>query len=86
MNQEDFTDFFTKLLVETDKIEESPDLFSMHKSNPPDQPNDSPTSAPTSDQDQSPTSGSPSQDQAEPPFEEAVPLEDELANLLDDID
>ena len=79
MNQEDFSDFFSKLLVETDKTEESPDLFSMHKSNPP---TDSPvTSAPPSDQDQSP-----SQDQAEPPFEEAVPLEDELVNLLDDID
>jgi len=83
MNQEDFTDFFSKLLLETDKTEDSPDLFSMHNSNPSsDPPTDSPvTSAPTSDQDQSP-----SQDQAEPPFEEAVPLEDELANLLDDID
>jgi len=79
MNQDDFTDFFAKLLLKTEKIEDSPDLFSLHKT---DQPNDSPvTSAPTSDQDQSP-----SQDQAEPPFEEAVPLEDELANLLDDID
>ncbi len=81
MNQEDFTDFFSKLLVETEKIEDSDTLFSLHKSN----------------QDQSPISESmpppPTQDQADQgvatsdsPFEEAVPLEDELAHLLDDID
>jgi hypothetical protein len=88
MNQEDFADFFTKLLVETEKSEDPDDLFSLHNSIPD-------TSVP--DQDQSPiseppTSAPPTQDQAETtsvydtPFEEAVPLEDELANLLDDID
>ena len=90
MNQEDFADFFAKLLLETEKSEDSPDLFSLHKT----------------DQDQSPISNppvgdppgpnvqvAPTQDQAvettsvfDTPFEEAVPLEDELANLLDDID
>ncbi len=86
MNQEDFADFFAKLLLETDISEDSPDLFSLHKT----------------DQDQSPISNpppgpnvqvAPTQDQAvettsvfDTPFEEAVPLEDELANLLDDID
>ena len=85
MNQEDFADFFAKLLVETEKSEDPDNLFSLHNSIPPDQ-DQSPISEP-------PTSAPPTQDQAEPtsvydstPFEEAVPLEDELANLLDDID
>jgi len=85
MNQDDFTDFFAKLLLKTEKSEDSPDLFSLHKSNQSDQ-DQSPISEP-------PTSAPPTQDQAETtsvydstPFEEAVPLEDELANLLDDID
>jgi hypothetical protein len=41
-------------------------------------------------EDQSSTRGSPThpvvQDQADQPFKEAVPLEDELADLLDDLD
>ena len=102
MNQEDFIDFFSKLLLETDKSEDSPDLFSLHKTTPA-KPEDiplSPESVPVPQQDQSPISEPsapleaepPTQDQADTtsvydtPFEEAVPLEDELANLLDDID
>ncbi len=97
MNQEDFSEFFTKLLIKNEKIDDSAPLFSMHKSNPlkPENIPLSPESIPA-DQDQSPTRGSPisesapppsTQDQADAqPFEEAVPLEDELANLLDDID
>ncbi len=54
-----------------------------------------PTALPFASEDQSPISEpepvAPTQDQAETgvfdtPFEEAVPLEDELASLLDDID
>jgi len=99
MKQEDFTDFFSKLLIKTEEIEDSPDLFSLHNSTPatPEEIPLSPESVPVPQQDQSPiseppTSAPPTQDQADTtsvydtPFEEAVPLEDELANLLDDID
>ncbi|TDI17447.1 MAG: hypothetical protein E2P05_02225 [Acidobacteria bacterium] len=83
MNQEDFIDFFSKLLVETEKIDDSATLFSLHKINQ-DQQDQSPISEP-------PNQVAPTQDQADTgvidtPFEEAVPLEDELAHLLDDID
>lgn len=79
MKQEDFTDFFSKLLLKTEEIEDSANLFSLHKTNQPDQ-DQSPISEP-------PNQVAPTQDQAvQPLFEEAVPLEDELANLLDDID
>lgn len=87
MNQDDFTDFFAKLLLKAEDIEDSSDLFSLHKTIPPDQ-DQSPISEPQGPNVQV----APTQDQAEPtsvydtPFEEAVPLEDELANLLDDID
>jgi hypothetical protein len=87
MNQEDFTDFFSKLLLKSEEIEDSPDLFSLHKTDQPDQ-DQSPISEPPGPNVQV----APTQDQAETtsvfdtPFEEAVPLEDELANLLDDID
>jgi len=90
MNRDDFSNFYSKLLVETEESDHSAPLFSMHNSDPPNQ--DQP---PTSDQDQSPISEpppvAPTQDQADDkgvddtPFEEAVPLEDELASLLDDI-
>lgn len=75
MNKQHFSRFFAKLLAELDENHDSPNLFSLHKSN----------------QDQSPKSAPPTvvptQDQADAqPFEEAVPLEDELASLLDDID
>jgi len=75
MTEQHFSKFFAKLLVESDENHDSPNLFSLHKTN----------------QDQSPISEpepvAPTQDQAvEIPFEEAVPLEDELASLLDDID
>lgn len=99
MNQEDFADFFSKLLLETEKSEDPDNLFSLHKSTPatPEEIPLSPESVPVPQQDQSPiseppTSAPPTQDQAittsvyDTPFEEAVPLEDELANLLDDID
>lgn len=88
MNQEDFADFFSKLLLETEKSEDSPDLFSLHNSIPPDQ-----DQSPISDPPGPNVQVAPTQDQAvettsvfDTPFEEAVPLEDELANLLDDID
>jgi len=86
------------LLVESDENHDSPNLFSLHKTNPlkPENMPLSPESIPVTDQDQSPISAPPTvvptQDQAETtsvydtPFEEAVPLEDELASLLDDID
>ena len=79
MTEQHFSRFFAKLLVESDENHDSPNLFSLHKTT----------------QDQSPISAPPTvvptQDQADPgvidtPFEEAVPLEDELASLLDDID
>ena len=79
MTEQHFSKFFAKLLVDSDQNHDSPNLFSLHKTN----------------QDQSPISEpepvAPTQDQAETgvfdtPFEEAVPLEDELASLLDDID
>ena len=84
MTEQHFSRFFAKLLVESDENHDSANLFSLHKTT----------------QDQSPISAPPdtsvdvvpTQDQAETtsvydtPFEEAVPLEDELANLLDDID
>ncbi len=75
MTEQHFSKFFAKLLLESDENHDSPNLFSLHKTN----------------QDQSPKSAPPmvvpTQDQAvEIPFEEAVPLEDELASLLDDID
>jgi hypothetical protein len=80
MTEQHFSKFFAKLLVDSDENHDSPNLFSLHKTN----------------QDQSPKSAPPTvvptQDQAvetgvfDTPFEEAVPLEDELASLLDDID
>ena len=93
MTEQHFSRFFAKLLVESHENHDSPNLFSMHKSIPakPENIPLSPESTPPTDQDQSPKSKSappPStQDQADAqPFEEAVPLEDELASLLDDID
>jgi len=83
MNPEDFVDYFAKLLSEVELNDDSAPLFSMHKSEPPSQ-----DQTPISE----PTTSAPTQDQAEhqgvddTPFEEAVPLEDELASLLDDID
>jgi len=94
MTAQHFSRFFAKLLVESHENHDSPTLFSMHKSNPAPEAFESPESHhfdPQDQQDQSPKSKSappPStQDQADAqPFEEAVPLEDELASLLDDID
>ena len=88
MTEQHFSKFFAKLLVESDENHDSANLFSLHKTNQ--------DQTPISDEEPPDTSvkvAPPSvQDQAETtsvydtPFEEAVPLEDELANLLDDID
>jgi len=97
MTEQHFSKFFAKLLVDSDENHDSPNLFSLHKTTPlkPENLPLSPESIPVTDQDQSPISAPPTvvptQDQAaqgvyDTPFEEAVPLEDELANLLDDID
>jgi len=93
MTEQHFSKFFAKLLVDSDENHDSPNLFSLHKTTPlkPENLPLSPESIPVTDQDQSPISAPPTvvptQDQAdEIPFEEAVPLEDELASLLDDID
>ena len=87
MTEQHFSRFFAKLLVESDENHDSPDLFSLHKTTQDQSPISAPPSSPAGE-----TSVVPTQDQAvktsvyDTPFEEAVPLEDELANLLDDID
>ena len=99
MTEQHFSKFFAKLLLESDENHDSPNLFSLHKTTPAPEAFEPPDSH-HFDQDQSPISdrgtdqvAPPSvQDQAvssgvdDTPFEEAVPLEDELASLLDDID
>jgi len=84
MNEQHFSRFFAKLLVDSDENHDSPNLFSLHKTNQDQSPiSDGGTDkvAPPSVQDQAVSSGV-----DDTPFEEAVPLEDELASLLDDID
>jgi len=67
-----FSDFFTKLSSESAPLfeEEPPDSSPLHTALP----------LAAAHEDQS------VQDQADQPFEEAVPLEDELADLLESID